>query len=704
MLGLAAGPVTLVKASDLPHEASLGRAAPLRRALRAAVRWRWLLAAGAVAGALVGVLVTLVATRQYTSTSRLQISRDTAQVVNVGALSRDVPIGDQEFYQTQYGLLHTQALAERVARDTGVVDDPAFFRLFGQSPAFMEAADRARRNELAGQILLHHVVVAPVHGSSLVDIQATTPSRDLSAKVAETWGEDFIASALERRQGASAYARRFLEDRLGQLRDRLERSERQAAAYAAANGIIDLPLAGNGPKPSGADPAQSRSLVTDDLIASNAAREAASVEQVQAGARLAAASDQADASSDALNYRAIGLLRDARAAAAAEYARLSAQPKLDDPALKAVRAQVDAYDAAIQAEKTRVRTALQQTVQAAQTREQTLTRRVNTLKGALADQRQRSVQYNLYQRDAETNRELYDGLLQRYKEIGVAGAAENNNIAVVDAARPAHEPSSPRLTVNLLLSVLVGAALAALVAAMLEHLNGGATEPAAFAETFGLPLLGVAPRLRTGAPLEALDNPRSGFAEAFLVIEANLELAAAQGVARSIAVVSTRPGEGKTITAIALARTLARARRTVVLIDANLRSPSLHAALGLANGRGVGELLAGQADLDPVLQATGIERLSAITAGAGAPNPADLLIGDELARAVRTLHGRFDHVIVDCPAVANLADAALVASAVEGVVYVVGTRSAPAGQVRAAIGRLDRAKLAGGVLVRAGRR
>jgi uncharacterized protein involved in exopolysaccharide biosynthesis len=479
MLGLSGGVALLKGPSDLqgpPPE----RGAMLKRLLRMAVRWRWVLIGGVAAGAVAGVLVTVFSPRQYASTARLQIARETAQVLTVGAVSRDVSIGDQEFYQTQYGLLRAQALAERVARDLGVVDDPAFFRMFHKRDAFASnpgAAGRAKRNEVAGHVLLDHIEIAPIHGSSLVDVQARTPSPALSQRIAQTWGQDFIVSNLERRLAPSNYARQFLETRLDQLRDRLEASERRAADYAATHGIIDLPTTSGAPKSSITDSGQARSLITDDLLALNAQREAATAEAIQAQARLGALDNQPDATNEALTNRAIGLMRDARADAASDYAKLIVQTRPDDPAAKAARAKIDALDAAIKAEENRIRIALQQAYQAADARQQALTRQVDALKASLAELRQRSIQYNIYQRDADTNRELYNALLQRYKEVGVAGAAENNNVAVVDAARLPDRPSSPRLSINLPLFALAGAILAAIAVAILDQFDEGAAEP-----------------------------------------------------------------------------------------------------------------------------------------------------------------------------------------------------------------------------------
>ena len=128
MLGLASGNVTLFTGSTPLDTVIEERARPFRRLLQMASRWRWLLIGGIGAGALLGLLATLLMTRQYASTARLEISRGSDRVVNIDSVQRDISIGDQEFYQTQYGLLRTQVLAERVARDLGLVDDPSFSR------------------------------------------------------------------------------------------------------------------------------------------------------------------------------------------------------------------------------------------------------------------------------------------------------------------------------------------------------------------------------------------------------------------------------------------------------------------------------------------------------------------------------------------------------------------------------------------------
>jgi capsular exopolysaccharide synthesis family protein len=667
---------------------------PVRRMLRLAIRWRWVLIGGAALGALAGLALTFAMTRQYSSTVRLEIARETPRVTNIESVERDAGFANQEFYQTQYGLLQTKMLAERVARDLKLVDDPAFFRMFGRKNASgtgdapADPAEREKRNEIAGQILLDHVDVTPVRGSSLVDVTAVTPDPALSQRIAQTWAQDFIANNLERRFDASAYARHFLENRLGQLRERLERSEQQAVAYAESQGIIDLPSTADDQENGGT--AGSRSLLTDDLAMLNRARETATAERIQAQSLLLQAR-RPDASTQALGSQAIGALREKRAEAAADYAKLMTQFEPNYPQVKAAASQVQTLDTAIAHEEGRVRTSFEQAYDSAVQREQGLLAQVNKLKSGFTDLQRRSIQYNIFRRDADTNRELYNGLLQRYKEIGVAGGIEDNNVQIADPAKLPDRPSSPRLLVNLILATLAGSILAILLAAMLEQIDEGVGDPSEIEEKFGLPLLGAIPRVTGDDPLAALDKPHSALVESYLAVQANLQLSTAHGMPRSLAMISTRPREGKSTTAIALAQSLARAHRKVVLIDADMRSPSIHAAFGIANTAGVSNFLAGSDSLD-ALHETAHEGLSIMAAGPPPPNAAELLTGHRLKLLIERLLERFDHVIVDSPPVIGLADAPLVAAAVESVVYAVEARSIQAGTVRVALDRLRTAQ------------
>lgn len=671
-------------------DAAPARVPTVKRLYRFAIRWRWVLAGGVIAGMLLGLFLTLMMTRQYASTVRLEISRESDRVVNIDSVERDTSIGDQEFYQTQYGLLQTKALAERVARELGLVDDPKFLAMFnGGRPI---EGDRAKRVEAAGRILINHVGVAPVRGSRLVDVTAVTPDPALSQRIAQAWSDNFIQSTIERRFNASSYARNFLEQRLAQLRDKLEQSERQAVGFAASQGIINLPSASNSTDGSSSGAMPARSLVTDDLSTLNGALANATAQRIAAQAALLQA-NRPDATSEALSNDAISSMRQKRAEAAAEYAKMMIQFEPGYPPAKAAAAQVQALDTAIAREEGRVRSSLQQDYMSAAARENALKARVSGLKGDLNDLRRRSIQYNIYQRDADTNRELYNALLQRYKEIGIAGGVEKNNVSVVDPPEVPSHPVTPNLFINLILSTLAGAIGGLGLAGVLAQIDEGIGDPAEIEDKLGLPLLGTVPRLSSEDPIEALEDPRSQLVEAYLAVQANLELSTAHGTPRSLAITSTRPREGKSTTTVALAQSLVRARRKVVLVDADMRSPSVHSRFGLPNAVGLSNFLAGLDDLASALHPTGRDGLTIMTAGPQPPNAGDLLTGDRLPALIERLQEQFDHVIIDCPPVVGLADAPLVAASVEGVIYVVEAGSIQAGMVRMALGRLSAAQV-----------
>jgi capsular exopolysaccharide synthesis family protein len=667
---------------------------PLRGLIRAASRWRWVLLGGVALGALAGILFTALMTRQYSSTARLEITRETARVVDIDSVQRDTSIGDQEFYQTQYGLLQTKALSERVVRALGLEDNLAAIKMFGHEEllkggqaAMLNPAKRAERIEIMGKALLAHVGIAPVRGSRLVDVTAVTPDPALSQRIAQSWSSAFIETNLERRYEASDYARRFLENRLEEMRTKLEESERKAVGFAASQGIILLPTpATKDGNAAGGD----RSLVSDDLVALNNALAIATAERVNAQSRLGR---RPDASSGALENDAISRLREQRAQAQSEYAKMMEQFEPSYPPAQALQAQIRSLDSALRGEEARIGISVRQDYDAAVERERMLQGRVNGLKGNLTDLRRRSIQYNIYQRDADTNRELYNALLQRYKEIGVAGGVEKNNVSIADAPKLPDHPSSPNLAVNLLLAMFAGGLAGAGLAAGLDQIDEGIADPSETEAKLGHPLLGTIPKVKGKTPIEAFEDPRSPLIEAYLAIQATLELSTARGTPRSVAVTSTRPREGKSITALALARSLARAHRKVVLVDADMRSPSVHSLFGIENrGPGVSNFLAGSDDIGPMLRDSPQEGLSVMTAGPHPPNAADLLTGPRFGELIERLQERFDHVIVDSPPVIGLADAPLVAASAEAVIYVVEARAIQAGVARRALQRLETAQ------------
>ena len=675
--------------------------------LRIVMRWRWLILGSIAFAALVAVVFTLLATPQYTATSRIEISREGARIVDVNDAQNKASSVDMEFYQTQYGLLTSRSLAERVARQLRLGEDRGFFERFNETERFEQlsaggtataatAGMREARTREAARILLLNVSVSPIRLSRLVDIQFTSPDPQFSARIATAWASAFIESSLERRFEATSYARRFLEQRLEQIRARLEQSERQLVGYASREAIISIPVG----SPDAQGRQQERSLTADSLAALNAELAAATADRIRAESR--ANMGRGGAVAEALTNTAIGQMRQARATANAEYSRLLTQFEPDYPPLRALAAQIRELDQSIAREEGRVRSSLNNAHSESLAREAAVRQNVDRLRQSFLDQRRRSIQYNIFQRDVDTNRQLYDALLQRYKEIGVAGGVGTNNVSIVDPAQVPERPSRPRPLLNLVLALIFGTVVGVALAFTREQIDETITDPMDVETRIGLPLLGVVPSIGGDSVLDQLRDPKSSLIEAYLSIQTNLSFSTDHGIPRTLLVTSTRPAEGKSVSAFAIAYTIARSGARTLLIDGDLRAPSVHAEVGIPNDRGLSNYLSGTGNLDELIQRPGSEPFAVLTAGPQPPNAAELLRSDRFEALVAELLKRFDHIVIDAPPVMGLADAPILASRVEATVFVLEARGVKGRIAKLALTRLrqGRAELLGAILTK----
>ena len=654
-------------------------------------RWKWVIA-GIIAAALVaGLIVTLLITPEYTALTRIQISRDQKNITKVDGLESPEAGRDLEFYQTQYSLLQARSLAERVARRMRLSNDDAFFAAHGIKPSRLTSLfsgtaantrqEREAREKLAIDLLLKHVNVAPVRGSALVDVSYTSQVPELSARIANAWGREFISASMDRRFGSTADARRFLEGRLADLRGKLETSERALVGYASDKDIVSLGQS----RDAEGKTVGGRTLALVDLEALNTALTQAVADRVVAESRARTAGS--GTSGDAQAGAAIGGLRQRRAELAADYARLLVQFEPGYPAARAVAEQIKVLDASIARETARAGSTRQDDYRAALQREQDLRGQVNALRKQFDRQQRDTIQYNIYQRDADTNRQLYDALLQRYKEIGVAGVAANN-LAIVDAAEVPGTPSSPNLLLNMAIALLGGLGLAAVVAFALEQVDEGLRDPGQVSRVLQVPLLGSVPTDPDWKGATALADIKSAVFEAYLSIRSNLAFSTDHGIPRSLMVTSSRAAEGKSTTSFALASMIARTGRRVLLIDADMRSPSAHEMLGVANDVGLSNYLAGNDAIDTLIVPAQSNGPALMPAGPQPPSAAELLSSDRLESLVERLAEHFDHIVIDSPPVLGLADAPLIARAVEGCIYVVEAEGVAVRGIRSALDRL----------------
>ncbi len=684
---------------DMAHEAPI-----LIQYWQAVLRHRIAIAAVVAVCVALGIIITLLMMPYYTSTSRIEISREQDKVTNVeGVTGSDGAGQNLEFYQTQYALLESRSLAERIVRARNLASKDGFFETYGvdpndsgilsETPKAQSAAQRNHRLKLATDLLQEHVSVSPIRGSSLIDVNFESPSPALSAEIANAWIEQFIASNLDRRFNSTADARKFLEEQLAELKQRLEDSERNLSSYADNKEIITL---------SSEQTADGKTVSQKTLASANL--EALNGELARATAdRILAESEARQRSGDknALTNNALNSLREERAKAQGEYAKLLVQFEPEYPAAKAIESQISALNRSIAAEEARSRAGTSARFNEAVEREQKLRSQVNRLKRQFGGERRDSIQYNIFQREVDTNRQLYDGLLQRYKEIGVAGVG-TNNISIVDRAQPAERPSSPKLLLNVALAILAGLGLAAAYVFVMEQIDQTVKDPADLKSKLGIAPLGSIPNFEKEDILLSLMDKKSVAWEAYLSIRTSLSFLTDHGVPRSFLLTSTRPNEGKSTSSLALAAVLASTGKRILLIDGDMRNPSLHQMLGIENRAGLSNNLSGSDDLAQLVHQKTTFGFDAMTAGPIPPNAAELLSSSRMRELVTKLGETYDTVIIDAPPVLGLADIPLLADSVEGVIYTIEAGGVKMRGIQSAIQRIrsSRAHIFGGIVTK----
>ena len=670
------------------------------------VKRRWLvlsILAGVVALAL---LKTLMATPIYRATSVLQLEKQGTQVVQVEGIQPDGYGWDPDFLQTQYELIKSRSLAERVANELNLdqaaldqLSEPGWFGrmlalLRPQSKAETEkknvatAANAADELRSAAGIVSGGLSVEPVRNSRLVRINFDSSSPEFSARVANAVAEGFIAAGMERRFGASSYAKTYLEDQLKLTKAKLEQSERQLVAFAQKENIVNTGENG-------------QSLATQNLTQLNAALANAQDQRIRAEARWRQASSGA-MPADMIGNSNIRVLRQQQAQLQGTYQQKLQTFKPDYPEMQQLKGQIDELQRQIGQETGSVRASVKAEYDAAASQEQMLKGQIASLRDQALDVDGRSIQYNILKREVDTNRQLYDGLLQRYKEVGVAGDVRSNNISIIDRAEVPTWRFKPSLTRNLALGLLLGGMLGVLAAFLLEFLDDTIKTPDDVEQKLKLAVLGIIPKLGPKENIASVaGDPRSSFSEAYRSVRTALQFATDHGVPRTLLVTSAGSGEGKSTTAMALARNFAHLGKRVLLIEADLRNPSLHRSLGL-NGQGVGlsNLLAGGCTLAEATLDTDEPGLKVVLAGPLPPNPAELLSGSKLVSMLTVAAERYDQVILDGPPVLGLADAPILANAADGTLLVVNSAKTKINAAQAALKRLlaARARIVGALL------
>lgn len=638
---------------------------------------RWTIAASVAIVFVLGLIVSLMITPVYRASSSVQIDREMINVTDSSNPLTDLWM-DPDYINTQYQNLQSRELASRVLTDIGYQNAKRFESVF--KPSAMQQIKTwlkgGRKQELKGAekqraeksaaiarvgTFMKGYSIEPIRNTRLVKIHYNSTDPAFAILSANSLAEAFQNRNLETRFETSNYAKAYLEDQLKQLKIRLEDSEAQLVRVAQKEQIV-----GSGAEDLGSLPEQ-------NLGALNAALAKAKEDRIRAQSEW----QQAQSSIGMVTFGETGSnsiirsLQEKRSSLSAEYQNKLGTFKPAYPQMVQLKGQIDELDKQIAQEITSIKSAIRAEYESALQNENMIKAQVDLLMGEAIDLKGRSIQYNIYKREVDTNRQLYEATLQRYKEIGVAAGVGLNNILIVDKAVAAGK-FRPNIPLNLAISLLLGLIAGIVLALLLEYLDDTLKSPDDVEKRLGLPVLGVIPKLAENVTLEAaLADTRSGFSEAYRSVRTSLQFATSHGVPRTLLLTSASPGEGKSTASLALARNFSELGRRVLLIDADMRNPSLHKKMAIDNAIGLSNFLAGAASLTDVLHYTEMVGLAVITTGPLPPNPAELLQDDNMRRLLADGGELYDLVIIDGPPVMGLADAPILANLSEGVMLVV---------------------------------
>jgi succinoglycan biosynthesis transport protein ExoP len=530
------------------------------------------------------------------------------------------------------------------------------------------------------------VKIEPVRGSRLVRINVVSPEPAKAARVANAMAQNFMSMSMERKMESSIYARNFLQDQIKVSKARLEESERTLNTYAKANSILTLD--------------EKTSVINQTFTDYSSALSKAEQERVKAESQYREMERSPENSAQVLDNKTVQAFKEQKAKLEAEYLVNLGTYKPDFPKMLQTKAQITELELRIKAEIAAVLASVKAQYDAAKRQEEQVRARLQETRKEVIQTQDKGVDLSLLKRELDTNRQIYDNLLQRLKEVGVTSGVAANNISVVDVAKAPLFPFKPDMRTNVMIGLAVGLMLGLGLVFLREHMDDSIKHVDELEAQFGVPLMGIIPKVKKSKRVEhelallTVDDPRGSFAEAYRSMRTALQFSTSEGAPHRLMVTSSVASEGKSTTALALAINFAQMGKRVLLIDADMRNPSLHKSLELSNDRGLSNYLSGEGTRASLIRPSPVANLKVMTAGPTPPSPVDLLMGPKLMVLLdKAQELGFEQVVIDAPPILGIADALVLGNQIQSLLFVVKAGSTRRSSIRDALRRLRTAGL-----------
>ena len=673
---------------------------------------RWVLLLTVLTFTVVAVIAMFTAEPQYRATTTLHIEHQSPDIFTFRDLGQSERswTAYADFYQTQYNILASPAVARRAADRLAWTSQPAFTdpakpglitRLKRLIPRVapvvqQEPLERATAEILAG------LEVSPERNSQLVHVSWVSADPEWAGRVANAMAAAYIAYNIQSQYATTHEAQEFLVDQIAGLKAEISTIETSIQEYGENKRILSLD--------------DSNNITLEAVKDTSKRRTAAQTRRAEAEAVLRSVQEsEPDALTQVLNSDLIARLRQEYAGYEAEYAEQSRRFGDDWPGMQVLKSKLAQAGERLDKEVARIAEQVRAT---AKTGYDTAFQEVQALDRLLTDQERAAqrlkrdgIEFADLSTDVETKRETLDGLLRRQLEMALSSQLKDldftsTNIRIVEKARTPTAPFSPNPRRNLMMALVLGLAAGLGLAFLLDYLDNTVSTLAQLTATVSLPLLAVIPRHREPAVAEGKSGPRGSVTEFDLIAhkdsraivsEAYRELRTAILLSnpgeppRRLMVTSALPEEGKTATVINLAIVLSQLGRRVVLVDTDLRRPRLHKVLNKENRRGVSTYLSGlEQDPAALTFGTGIENLDLIPSGPIPPNPSELLDSERFVQLADALIARgYDHVLFDSPPALSVSDPVIIASNVDVGILVARAAKTPRQSIRLAAEKLQ---------------
>jgi len=602
---------------------------------------------------------TLSTTPVYQASTKVLIEK--VEPANLSMMSPFYMPYDPEFYETQYQLIKSTSVAQKVVKMLSL--ESTYKSYFEGDKKRFDNIDPAAKANMLANIINSGIGVSPVKNSKIVNISYMSTNPEFATLVANSVARAYIEEILDMRISSTTYSIDWMTKKAEEEKVKLDKSERALQDYMRANDIVTL---------------QNKVAITPEKLTEFNAQ------LIKAGTKrkeleslynkvVKGSIKDAETIPAITSEPTIQSLRNQILKAEQNIEELSKKYGKKHPALIRAKEELNVLEQKRDQEIRRVIASIKNEYDLARSNEGSLRGMLSSTKEEALNLNEKFIQYGVLTREVETSRQLYDALIKRIKEQSVTEEIRTVDVWVVEKAERPGSPVKPKKSLNILIGIIVGLFGGVGLAFFFEYLDNTIKTPEELETRLGVPVLGMIPLSEPkGENIEEiiLKEPQSAFAESYKTIRTAIMLSSAVKHPQNILITSMGPEEGKTVTSVNLAMTIAGSGYSVLLIDSDLRKPRIHTIFGLNNLSGLSTYLAGASSDINIVFKRPLTNLSVIPSGPLPPNPSELLGSNRMNELIRILNEKFDVIIWDSPPLMTVTDSLILSKILDGTIVI----------------------------------